>query len=70
MTTENGFDGEVSAEAAGIIATLYALNALIWELYIRNPHHTGRELLQQKYDDLRNFAGQHAEAAEIYRAID
>lgn len=70
MTTKNGFDGIVSAEAAGIIATLYALNTLIWELYLRNPRHPARELLQQKYDGLRDFAGLHAEAAEIYRAID
>jgi hypothetical protein len=58
----NGFTGEASAEAAGIIATLYALNQLANE--------TGDDALIERYYALRDFARGHAEAELIFAAID
>jgi hypothetical protein len=59
---DNYFDGEVSADAAGIIITLYALN-----------HLAAKTLLNRfvdKYHSLREFALTHPEAAYIMSAID
>lgn len=70
VTVANGFEGLMTAEAVGITAPLYALNGGIWEIYHRNQSHPGLMYLQQKYDSLRDFASQHAEAALICRAID
>jgi hypothetical protein len=58
----NGLDGEMSCEAAGIVACLMAFNALAWQT---REAHFG-ELFYQ----LRDFAAQHAEAASIFAAID
>ncbi len=58
----NGFDGEMSCDAAGIVACLMAFNALAWQT---REMHFG-ELFYQ----LRDFAAQHAEAASILAAID
>ena len=58
----NGYEGEVSPDAAGIIATLYALNHLC--------HTTRSEKLIDAYYLLRDYVGQHAEASKIYSAID
>jgi hypothetical protein len=58
----NGFDGEMSCDAAGIVACLMAFNALAWQT---REAHFG-ELFYQ----LRDFAAQHAEAASIFAAID
>jgi hypothetical protein len=58
----NGFDGEMSCDAAGIVACLMAFNALAWQT---REAHFG-ELFYQ----LRDFATQHAEAASIFAAID
>jgi len=63
VTSENGFDGMMSAEAAGIVATLYALCQL--------ANQTCEDDLIEKYHALRDFAlSQHAEAACIAQAID
>ncbi len=58
----NGYQGEVSAEAAGIIATLFALSHLSFR------HEADQ--LADGYARLYAFAGDHAEAGEIFGAID
>ena len=57
----NGFDRPVSADAAGIIVTLFALNSLLW---------AGAQDLTKADDALREFAFAHAEGRSILRAID
>ena len=58
----NGYMGEVSAEAAGIIATLFALSHLSFR------HEADQ--LSEAYMRLYEFAGDHLEAGEIFMAID
>ena len=58
----NGHMGEVSAEAAGIIATLFALSHLSFQ------HEADQ--LSEAYLRLYEFAGYHPEAGEIFKAID
>lgn len=58
----NGYEGEVSADAAGIIATLFTLS----ELAI--THQDG--LLGDAFHRLFEFARCHSEATEILSAID
>ena len=58
----HGYIGEVSAEAAGIIATLFALSHLSFR------HEA--EQLSEAYMRLYEFAGDHPEAGEIFKAID
>lgn len=57
----NSFEGDVSADAAGIIATLFALNHLVCG---------GAEELTDKYYALREFALRHPENTSILGAID
>ncbi len=58
----NGYEGEVSADAAGIIATLFTLSHLSFK-YDSNVFAEG-------YGRLYGFASRHPEALEIFRAID
>lgn len=58
----NGFSGELSAEAFGIVVSLFALNHL--------AALTPDDLVVNRYYSLREFALQHAEAAVIAAAID
>ncbi|NBZ89238.1 antirestriction protein [Stagnihabitans tardus] len=58
----NGYQGEVSAEAAGIIVTLFALSHLSFQ------HEA--DILAEAYLRLCAFAGDHPEAREIFKAID
>ncbi|MCY1128456.1 antirestriction protein [Frigidibacter sp. RF13] len=58
----NGYMGEVSAEAAGIIATLFALSHLSFR------HEADQ--LSEAYMRLYEFAGDHPEAGEMFKAID
>ena len=58
----NGFEGALSADAAGIVVTLFALNQLAWEVR--------RNEIADLYHWLRDYAANHAEAALIFRAID
>jgi hypothetical protein len=58
----NGYEGSVSCDAAGIIATTYALNNLAWR--------TESEEIIDKYYSLKDFAGQHPEFRQIFAAID
>jgi hypothetical protein len=57
----NGFDGQLSADAVGIVVTLYALNTLVWQ---------GAEALVDPYHALREFGIDHAESSGILGAID
>ncbi|MGQ0566181.1 MAG: antirestriction protein [Gemmobacter sp.] len=58
----NGYRGEISAQAAGIISTLFALSHLSFR------HDSDR--LSEGYMRLYEFAGEHPEAEEIFGAID
>ncbi|MDA3922321.1 MAG: antirestriction protein [Salinisphaera sp.] len=58
----NFYNGQMSPDAAGIVATLYALNALVWK--------TRRSRHKDMFDRLRDYAGDHAEGPAIFAAID
>jgi hypothetical protein len=58
----NFFAGDFSADAAGIVATLFAL------CYLANS--TSDDSIIERYHLLIEYAGQHEEAPEIFRAID
>lgn len=58
----NGYEGEVSADAAGIIATLFALSHLSFKYE--------SDLLAEGYGRLYAYAADHPEASEIFQAID
>ena len=62
----NGYSGELSADAAGIVATLFTLGQLAAD----NQGTDVADVLIDRYHFLRDFARDHAEAAEIFRAID
>jgi antirestriction protein len=53
----------VSADAAGVIVTLYVLSELSFK-YPEEP------LFADHFHQLRDFAAEHAEAALIFSAID
>lgn len=58
----NGYHGELSADAAGIVVCLAALSHLSFEY--------PQQVLAERFHQLRDFAGEHPEAAEIFAAID
>jgi hypothetical protein len=62
----NGFEGDMSTEAAGIVVTLFALNHLMFS----TPDKGAVDLLCDRYEELRDFAREHAEARAIFAAID
>lgn len=62
----NGFSGDVSADAAGVVATLFALCQLSEELYGTDD----ADAVIENYHRLREFVDGHAEAGAIFRAID
>ncbi len=59
----NGFEGEMSRDAAGIIATLFALSHMSMSF-------RGCEHLADQYHRLLDFAGGHEESRAIFGAID
>jgi len=59
----NDFDGTLSADAAGITATLFALSHLAFQF----PR---IEILSTRFHQLRDFAAEHAERRLIFQAID
>ena len=61
--SSNYFEGDLSADAAGITATLYAINSLTFR-YPQVRRHVDR------YHQLRDFACGHAQASLILAAID
>lgn len=56
----NGYDGTMSADAAGIVITLFALGRLAVHFESATDH----------YYALRDYASEHAENAAIFAAID
>lgn len=58
----NGFSGEMSADAAGIVASLFALCDL--------ANRAGEDKIINQYHWLRDFAIEHAESRLIMGAID
>ncbi|WP_246038941.1 antirestriction protein [Peristeroidobacter soli] len=58
----NGFSGEMSADAAGITACLFALSHLSFQI--------ADECIADHFHYLREFALSHAEAGTILAAID
>lgn len=58
----NGYEGEVSADAAGIVATLFTFSHLSFKYR--------SDLLADGYERLYAFAAEHPEASEIFQAID
>lgn len=69
----NYFDAEVSAEAAGMIATLMCLNRLNWQVYEMGPQMaTICQGLVDRQDALKDYICiiDHPERDLIFRAID
>ncbi|SAK46545.1 antirestriction protein [Caballeronia temeraria] len=64
----NGYEGEVSADAAGVIITLFVLSNLMFETSGKDEALT--QMLIRNWEQLREYAATHTEAREIYRAID
>lgn len=62
----NGYSGEMSADAAGIVANLFALGQMAGEIQGTDA----ADALIDRYYYLREFAADHPEASAIYRAID
>lgn len=58
----NGYEGEVSADAAGIIATLFTFSHLSF--------HIQSDLPAEGFSRLYPYAAEHPEAGEIFQAID
>jgi hypothetical protein len=58
----NGYEGEMSADAAGIVACLFAFSHLSFRLE--------SEAIGEHYQRLREFALDHPEASAIMSAID
>lgn len=59
---DNGYQGEVSADAAGIIATLFALSHLSFRFT--------DDRFSEGFARLYDYAARHPEAGEIFQAID
>ena len=59
----NGYDGEMSADAAGITVCLFACSLLSFE-------YRGTELFARHFHGLREFALEHPESTQIFAAID
>lgn len=58
---DNGFDGSLSPDAAGIVATLFTLSHLSF---------AGHDEMPDAYQLLLDYAANHPENASIFRAID
>jgi hypothetical protein len=61
----NGYECNVSADAFGVIVTLFVYGALVWI-----DDETLREKYSNHYHQLRAFAIEHAEREDILNAID
>lgn len=57
----NGFDGTLDPDAAGLVATLFALNQLA---------SGGNEALADSYYQLLDYVHQHPQSRDIFSAID
>lgn len=69
----NYFDAEVSADAAGLITTLFVLNQLSWKVSaMGNQYALTCQALTERQDALKDYISiiQHPESHLIFRAID
>ena len=69
----NYFDEEVSADAAGIIATLFVFNQLCWKTSEMGPQYAQTcQNLVDRQDALKDYVSiiEHPERSKIFRAID
>ena len=64
VTSDNGFEGPMSADALGIVACLYAYSHLSF------AQNSFGELCGKHYHWLREYALDHSEAGAIFAAID
>lgn len=64
----NGYEGHMSADAAGITACLFVLSHLSFAL--EGVDEPACRKVADYFHLLRDFAAEHAEAAEIFSAID
>jgi len=62
----NGFEGELSPDATGIVSTLFALGDLMQEVELEPEF----KLLMENHYSLKIFAGEHPEYKGIFAAID
>ena len=58
----NYYSGTMSADAAGVVSCLVAFNRMAW--------HTRDQRFSDLFYALREWAAEHPEAAEIFKAID
>lgn len=58
----NFYDGSMTADAAGLVASLVGINRVVWK--------TESQQLINLFYALRDFALEHKEAEEIFKAID
>ena len=65
----NGFDGELSFDAAGVVATMFAINGAIMAAHDRGDD-AAQEVLCDRYYALRDYAIEHPEHRAILGAID
>lgn len=61
----NGYEGQLSNDAAGIMACLFSLNQLSWTLKTDDSI----RLAVERYYQLHDYASEHPEAPQILRAI-
>ena len=69
----NYFEAEVSADSAGIIATLMIMNRLTWQVTDMGPEYAKIcKHLVARQEALKDYVSliQHPEKALIFRAID
>ena len=66
---DNGFVGEMSGDAAGIVVTALVLNHRSW----MHDHHDERDACRhyiRRYEQLMSIVATHRESRAIYRALD
>jgi len=63
LACENYYEGDLSPDAASIVACLYAINKAVWA-------RPDDENLENHYYWLRDYAAQHVEVDAIFGAID
>lgn len=63
----NGFEGEVSSDAAGIVVCMMTYSSLSFSLQHDTEAH---ERIVQHFHKVREYVGEHPEASAIFAAID
>lgn len=67
MIESNGYEGVLSADASGIVATMFAMNGALHNAPLETKQ---ARYLTNAYYALKDYACEHAEAAGILGAID